>query len=257
MLEDLLKSKNRNNKRVLGFTALSFVLHMVIATALVIQGFWVIEKLVPPRSEVVLALEPPPPPPPPARASKKKRIVKPNVKRVVRTHGLTQPVEADPDEPQVEIEIVDDSEGVEGGVEGGVAGGVVTGVVGGTLDSLPGGVIEQAPPPPPPPAVVKPKVLAQAVVEQQRLAGETNIEPDEMTKRKIERAGKSQTTLKVRMCLNTRGEVSSLTVSRPSGYAAYDSRVRAKMRKWRYSPYLVDGQPAPVCTTVTFIYRQL
>ena len=28
------------------------------------------------------------------------------------------------------------------------------------------------------------------------------------------------------------------------------------MRSWVYSPYLVDNEPVPVCTQVTFIYSQ-
>jgi len=25
---------------------------------------------------------------------------------------------------------------------------------------------------------------------------------------------------------------------------------------WRYRPFLIDGEPAPACTAVTFIYAQ-
>jgi hypothetical protein len=28
------------------------------------------------------------------------------------------------------------------------------------------------------------------------------------------------------------------------------------MRTWRYRPFMVNGRRVPVCTSVTFIYRQ-
>lgn len=40
------------------------------------------------------------------------------------------------------------------------------------------------------------------------------------------------------------------------GVAAYDAKIAAELAKWRYSPYEVDGKPVPVCTAVTFSYRQ-
>ena len=41
-----------------------------------------------------------------------------------------------------------------------------------------------------------------------------------------------------------------------TGYATYDQRLLAGIRAWRYSPFIVDGQPIPVCTSVSFVYTQ-
>jgi hypothetical protein len=37
---------------------------------------------------------------------------------------------------------------------------------------------------------------------------------------------------------------------------AVDRHIRETMQAWRYSPFLLDGAPAAVCTAVTFIYQQ-
>jgi hypothetical protein len=41
-----------------------------------------------------------------------------------------------------------------------------------------------------------------------------------------------------------------------TGVSRYDALLIAHMRIWRYSPYQVNDEPVPVCTYVTFIYKQ-
>ena len=35
-----------------------------------------------------------------------------------------------------------------------------------------------------------------------------------------------------------------------------DARIIAAINQWRYSPYMIDHQPVPICVAVTFIYSQ-
>jgi hypothetical protein len=48
--------------------------------------------------------------------------------------------------------------------------------------------------------------------------------------------------------------VSSIALSKPTGYAGYDAELSRAMRDWRYRPYTRDGHSIPVCGIVTFIY---
>ena len=42
-----------------------------------------------------------------------------------------------------------------------------------------------------------------------------------------------------------------------TGFSGYDAKILQAMRTSRhYSPYLVNGSPANVCTAFTFIYSQ-
>lgn len=254
MFENYVGAKTRKRRTwVTVLITVSVAVHAVGVVAMIIKGFWTIDKLTPPKRELALAVAPPPPPPPPPpKASKRKQTDKKTIKRI-KPKDTTQPVDK-PEELPDDVEIVDPDEGVEGGVEGGVAGGVVGGVIGG-IEGLPGGVINKPPPPPPPPE--KPQIVPQVAVEQKRVAGEKNIIPDEATKLQIKRDGQTQVVATVKMCLSIEGGVQSLSMLKSSGYPAYDRKIESKMREWRYQPFIVNGKAVPVCTSITFIYRQL
>lgn len=253
MFENYVGAKTQKRRKWVGMLIMvSVAAHVVLFAALLVRSFWVIEKLTPPKRDLAMLVAPPPPPPPPPPAASKKITPKTDTVKKVRAQDITQP-EQKKDEPDVNIEIVEADDGVEGGVEGGVAGGIAGGVIGGTFGSIPGGVLSTAPPPPAP---EKPQIVPQVAVEQQRVAGEKEISPDDATKLQMKRDGSSQLIATVKMCLSSDGNVSSLNILKSSGYAPYDQKIQAKMRQWRYKPFLVNGKPVPVCTSVTFIYRQ-
>lgn len=39
-------------------------------------------------------------------------------------------------------------------------------------------------------------------------------------------------------------------------FAKYDEKIREHMSEWEYSPFEINGKPAPICTAVTIIYQQ-
>ena len=47
----------------------------------------------------------------------------------------------------------------------------------------------------------------------------------------------------------------TLDIQLASGSTAYDRILFEGMRTWRYRPGMLDGQPVPVCSDITFIYR--
>lgn len=235
----------RRSKWVSVIIGLSIFIHASAGAALIVRGFWVIEKLEPPDTELSLATAPPPPPPPPAGSSKPKTEVKKTVKKVKETVQPDATKKPEPDDSTEESE----EEGVEGGVEGGVAGGVVGGVLGGVEGGVLGGVGE-APPAP----KEEPQIVPQVALEAQRIKGEKDIQPPNDVATQISRAGKGVTGV-VKMCLSAGGSVNKLQVLRSTGYPGYDNRIKSKMREWKYRPFMVNGKAVPVCTSVTFIYR--
>jgi protein TonB len=257
MFENYERAKTaKRRKWVSALFSISLAGHGVLVLALVIHGFWVIEKLSPPKRELALAIAPPPPPPPPPpKASKKKQQPKTDKKVVkkVKVTDTVQPVDKK-DEPDVQVEIVDPDDGVEGGVEGGVAGGMLGGMIGGTIEGLPGGTMDKPPPPPPPPP--KPQVVAPKAIDAQRVSGDKNILPDESTKMQLQRDGMSKISVVVKLCISAQGSVSSTNVVKSSGYPAYDRKITASMNQWRYAPFMINGKPSPVCSSVQFIYVQ-
>ncbi len=127
------------------------------------------------------------------------------------------------------------------------------------------------PPPPPPPPVMDaetsteadpsrradaPQLVAPTVLESYRVAGEKLIVPDDPTKVEISRSGKDKVIASFKICVNTKGGITSVALLKSSGFPDYDTKLATKMRAWRYKPYAYEGRAVPVCTAITFIYTQ-
>jgi len=52
------------------------------------------------------------------------------------------------------------------------------------------------------------------------------------------------------------GTIADVRILKSSGFPDYDQKLNREIRKWRYSPFTVNGQPAPACGMVNFSYRQ-
>jgi TonB family protein len=103
---------------------------------------------------------------------------------------------------------------------------------------------------------VAPKIVPQVVLNQNRISGNEHIVPNDEVKLQIKRDAKTRVVATVKMCLSARGNVNKLVILKSSGYPSYDRRIKAEMLRWKYSPFMVNNKPIPVCTSVTFIYNQ-
>jgi hypothetical protein len=110
-----------------------------------------------------------------------------------------------------------------------------------------------APPPPPPPATTTPDVPAAALV---RIDVGMVVPPDQLTWDQIRVLRMSEVIGSFRLCITEAGRVAGVVMLASTGLEAYDVKLMAAIRKWRYKPYLVDGKPAPVCTTVYYGFRR-
>jgi protein TonB len=181
-----------------------------------------------------LAAPPPPPPPPPpaARASLAARVAP---KATAAPAGFVAPIEV-PTEIRPEEGL--DLGGVEGGVAGGVEGGVPGGVVGGVVGGLP-----DAPPPPP----VRPVRVGGDVREPRKVLDVAPVYPPLAAKAHVEGVVILEATI------DTRGRVVNATVLR--GVPVLDEAALEAVRRWVYTPTLVDGVPTPIILTVTVSFR--
>jgi len=259
MFENYVGAKQRKRPKWVGLLlAISVSAHAVAGTALVIRSLWVIDKLTPPEARPILSLGPPPPPPPPKGKSKTESLKD----KVVKRQKITDMVQPDEKPEEIKPEELaasnDDNEGEDFGVEGGVEGGVAGGVVGGVLGGVPGGTLggTSIAPPPPPPEPEKPQVVPQVVLKEYRISGEKDIEPPDEVKNLMVKQAETKTVATVKMCLNKGGSVESVRVLKSSGYKEYDDKIVRKMKQWKYRPFKVNEKAVPVCTSVTFIYRQ-
>jgi periplasmic protein TonB len=208
------------------------------------SSIWSIERLDRPKGasfDIAIAPAPPPPPPPPPGGQKPQTEIKVKPKKTVKEVVQLTKVEKQERAPELT--------GSTDGVVGGEVGGVSDGVVGGDVTAPP-------PPPPPPPPPAPPQNVPPTLLEGSRIAGDKNIIPNDVTKTEIQRSGKDKIVGSYKLCITVDGGISSITQLKSTGFAAYDNKIQAEMRNWRYKPYLVNGRAVPVCTAVTFVYSQ-
>ncbi len=102
----------------------------------------------------------------------------------IKVKDIVQPVKVEKNTP-TPVEDKGNPNGEEGGVEGGQEGGVVGGDINGVMGAPP-------PPPPPPPPPAAPQIIPPKLLEGSRIAGESQIIPDDNTKTEISRSGKDR-----------------------------------------------------------------
>jgi periplasmic protein TonB len=220
------------------------MLHIVLFVSMWVKTIWDIEQLDRPKNSMDLAIAAPPPPPPapPKGGAKPKDVI--ITPKKVKVKDIVQPVKIEKQEVAAPVE-TGDVNGVEGGVEGGVVGGDLNGVV------------AAPPPPPPPPPPAPPQNVAPTALDANRIAGEKNIVPDDVTKTEISRSGKDKLVGSFKLCITAEGNINTVAQLKSTGFPAYDQKIQNTIRgEWRYRPFVVNGKPAAVCTAVTFIYSQ-
>jgi len=91
-------------------------------------------------------------------------------------------------------------------------------------------------------------------IESQLVSGDREIRLPPSTVRALAGKGVKQAILLVKLCIDATGAVSGTDIVRSCGDADADQSVVAKLRAWRFRPYVVNGQPAPVCAMKMFRY---
>jgi periplasmic protein TonB len=214
----------------------SIALHTAAALGLVVGPLLLSEATPEPRSGVRAFLVepmsvPPPPPPPAARPAAAPRVPpKPQPQAAAFVAPVEVPTEIVPEQAL-------DLGGVESGSPDGVEGGVPGGVVGGIVGGLP-----QAPPPP-----VVPVRVGGVVREPRRVVVVQPVYPDVAAKARI------QGTVILEATVNERGRV--VNVSLLQGAPILTDAALDAVKKWVYTPTLINGVPTPIIMTVTVHFR--
>jgi TonB family protein len=89
-----------------------------------------------------------------------------------------------------------------------------------------------------------------------RISGKRLISPDDSEKTLIQKARISRVLGALHYCIDTTGRVDRVTLVRSTGLRGYDRRLVEGVRAWVFKPYLDEGQPVAVCSSVHFIYSQ-
>ncbi|CAN5332061.1 hypothetical protein BH11MYX1_BH11MYX1_55480 [soil metagenome] len=103
-------------------------------------------------------------------------------------------------------------------------------------------------------AVPEQQIIPPQLLSGLRISGETQLQPPDVVKTAMHRAGSSRVIASFQVCLDTAGTVASTRQLKPSGYAGYDAVLAQGLATWRYKPFTMNGRGIAVCSVVTFIY---
>jgi len=99
-----------------------------------------------------------------------------------------------------------------------------------------------------------PRTIEPSALRAQLISGDSNIATSKRTRDAMIRDRVTSLRAVVKLCVDATGLVSDWKLTERTGYTEYDSRIIETIREWHYRPYLINGIPTPVCSTVEFIY---
>ena len=233
MFEDSLvesTGKLRTNSKYT--TLLSLVIQCSIIFVLVLIPLIYTEAL--PTKTLLTSLvappPPPPPPPPPAQVVVVKHVQSDIVDGALRQptkipNKIKQVVEDEPPAPAVS--------GAVGGVPGGVPGGMAGGVLGGVLAA----------------ANTAPPKVAPTKVKISQIQLGSPISAPKPQYPAIARTAHVQGSVVLAATISKQGTIENLKVL--SGPAMLINSAVEAVKQWRYKPYILNGEPVEVETSIT------
>ncbi len=236
MFEDsLLESGGKLRDKRGRWTFFAFGLEALALGVMLLLPLYFTEVLPATQLVTMLVAPPPPPPPPPPAAA----IV--HVQHVVQTDIVNGQLRTPTRIPKKIEQIVEDApppsmaaSGVQGGVPGGIPGGTPGGVIGSIISNTPSAV----------PTLAPPKVIrVSSGVSQGNLIRKTqpNYPP-------LARQARIQGTVLMEATISADGTIENLRVI--SGHPMLIAAAVEAVKQWRYRPYLLNGQPVEVQTTI-------
>jgi periplasmic protein TonB len=240
MFEDSLIESGGRLKTKRGMTTtISFVFQVVLVGILVLIPLLFTEALPKTQLMTFLVAPPPPPPPPPPPAAAPVKVVK-QIQTDIVNGQLRTPTKI----PQ-KVQMIKEDEapapvmsasGVIGGVPGGVPGGQMGGVIGGIISSTP---------------VAVPKVATpQRIRVSQGVTQGMIIRRVQPAYPPLARQARIQGPVVLQAEIGKDGSIQNLRLI--SGHPMLAPAAIEAIKQWKYKPYILNGEPVEVETTITF-----
>jgi periplasmic protein TonB len=234
MFEDSLIESTGKIRTKTGYTTMmSFGIQAAIIGVLVLIPLIYTEALPKASLTTFLVAPPPPPPPPPPPAAT------PTVVKKIQTDIIDGALRTPTKIPDKIVKIVEDESpapntGVFGGVPGGVPGGSAGGVLGGMLSAA---------------NSTAPKVAVQKVrVSQGVLQGNAISQPKPIYPQ-IAKSARISGSVVLAATISKNGNIENLRLV--SGHPMLVPAAMDAVKQWRYKPYLLNGDPVEVETSIT------
>ncbi|HMC31677.1 MAG TPA: energy transducer TonB [Candidatus Angelobacter sp.] len=235
MFEDsLIESAGRiHTKR--GWTTVVSVGFQAVAIGVMILIPLIYTEALPSQMMTTFLVAPPPPPPPPPPAAMVK-VTK--IETEMENGALRTPTKIPEKVKMVKEEEAPPSTGMMGGVQGGVPGGALSGVIGGIIGST----------------ANLPKVAAP-----QRIRVSGGVTAGNLLRRvepvypPLAKTARIQGQVILHAVISKSGSIENLQVM--SGHPMLVQSALDAVRQWKYKPYILNGEPVEVDTTVTVNYN--
>jgi protein TonB len=246
MFSDSLLEFGPQQTRKAFATTTSFIINILAIVVMLLIPLAFTEQL--PKAQLLtfLVAPPPPPPPPPPAAAQVQKVI-----RQIQTDMLTSGQLRTPTKIPTKVQMVKEEEapppmpasgGVVGGVPGGIPGGQLGGVIGGIVSST--SALSSVP-----------KFVPQAPQRVRISQGVTKgllIHREEPPYPPLAKAARVQGEVVLTAVIDVNGQIQNLQLV--SGHPMLVPGTIAAVRRWRYKPYLLNGQPVEVETTITVIF---
>jgi periplasmic protein TonB len=244
MFSDSLLEFGVQRKRKFFATTTSLIVNCLAIVAMLIIPLAFPEAL--PKAQLLTFLVAPPPPPPPPAAAEVQHVVRQIQTDMLNTGALRTPTKI----PQ-KIQMIKEEEApppmpASGGVVGGVPGGIPGGQMGGVIGSVISATSSLAAVPKFVPATPQ-RIRISAGVTKGLLI--QRIEPPYPT---LAGAARVQGDVVLSAVIDSNGHITNLLLV--SGHPMLVPAAIAAVKQWRYKPYLLNGQPVEVETTITVIF---
>ena len=245
MFADSILEFGQQKKRQSFATVTSFALNCMVIGLMLIMPLLFTESL--PKAQLLtfLVAPPPPPPPPPPAAEQVQRVVRQIQTDMLNTGQLRTPSKI----PQ-KVQMIREEDapppmpatgGVVGGVPGGIPGGQLGGVIGGIVNATSNAAVPKFVP-----------VTPQRVRISQGVTKGLLVQKVEPAYPPLARAARVQGDVVLSAIIDSNGQITNLQLV--SGHPMLVPAAIAAVKQWRYKPYLLNGQPVEVETTITVIF---
>ena len=248
--DSLLETSGGQRRQKAWATIVSLVLQCFLVSILVLVPLWFTDVL--PKQQLVtflVAPPPPPPPPPPPAASAPAAVKVVKVATDIINGRLRTPVRI-PKKVQMITEVeppppITTTGGVIGGVPGGIPGGQLGGVIGGILNAT--SSLRAVP------KLSKPAPTVHRVRVSQGVTKGMVVYRIEPTYPPLARQARIQGVVVLTAVIDRDGNIQNLQLV--SGHPMLAPAAIDAVKHWRYKPFLLNGQPVEVETTVTVNFR--
>ncbi len=243
--DSLLEDSSGQRKRRTWATFVAVVLQCSLVGVLILVPLWFTDVL--PKQQLLAFLEAPPPPPPPPPAAAPAAVP---VKVVKVASDIANGQLRTPGRIPTKVQMIKEDEapppltttgGVVGGVPGGIPGGQLGGVIGGIISSSSSLAAV--------PNLSKPVSVPQRVRISQGVSKGLLLNRIEPTYPVLAQKAHIQGVVVLTALIDKDGIIQNLQVV--SGHPLLAPAAIEAVKQWRYKPFLLNGQPVGVETTVT------